>query len=69
MTNFVEINRPISRMLKKGSKIKLHGEPNTALHKIKKAIKDAPILRAPNYDKPMNIFSFSSFHIVDAVLL
>ena len=56
-------------MLKKGSKIKWDGEPSTAFHKIKQAIKDAPVLRAPNYDKPMHIFSFASFHIVVAVLL
>ena len=56
-------------MLKKGSEIKWDGEPSTAFHKIKQAIKDAPILRAPNYDKPMHIFSFASFHIVSAILL
>ena len=45
VTNFTEISRPISRMLKKGSEIKWDAEPNIAFHKIKKAIKDAPILR------------------------
>ena len=50
MTNFAEISRPISKMLKKGSEIKWDGEPSVAFHKIKQAIKDAPILREPNYD-------------------
>ena len=67
--NFAEISRPISRMLKKGSKIKWDGEPSNAFQKIKQAIKDAPILREPNYDKLMHIFSFSSFHTVATVLL
>ena len=69
MRNFVEVSRPISRMLKKGSEIKWEGEPSIAFQKIKQAIKDAPIFRAPNYDKPMHIFSFASFHTVAVVLL
>ena len=56
-------------MLKKGSEIKWDGEPSTTFHKIKKAIKDAPILRAPDYDKAMHIFSFASFHTFATVLL
>ena len=69
VTNFAEVSRPISRMLKKGSEIKWEGEPSIVFQKIKQAIKDAPILRAPDYDKPMHIFSFASFRIVVAVLL
>ena len=56
-------------MLKKGSKIKWDGDPSVAFHKIKQAIKDAPILRVPNYGKPMHIFSFASFHAIVVVLL
>ena len=56
-------------MLKKGSKIKWDGEPSIAFQKIKQAIKDAPILRELDYDKPMHIFSFASFHVVVVVLL
>ena len=69
MTNFAEISSPISSMLKKGSEIKWDGEPSIAFQKIKQAIKDSPVLRAPNYDKPMHIFSFSSFHTIVVVLL
>ena len=32
VTNFAEISRPISRMLKKGSEIKWDGEPSTTFH-------------------------------------
>ena len=69
MINFSEISRPISKMLKKGSKIKWDRDLSVAFHKIKQAIKDAPILRAPNYNKPMHIFSFASFHTIVAILL
>ena len=50
-------------MLKKGSDIKWDGEPSTAFHKIKQAIKDAPILKALDCEKPMHISSFASFHM------
>ena len=56
-------------MLKKGSEIKWDGDPSVAFHKIKQAIKDAPILGVPEYGKPMHIFSFASFHTIAAVLL
>ena len=69
MTNFEEISRPISRMLKKGFEIKWDGEPSIAFQKIKRAIKDAHVLRAPNYDKPLHIFSFTSFQTIAAILL
>ena len=69
VTNFVEISRPVSKMLKKGSNIRWDGDPSVAFHKIKQAIKDAPILRAPDYGKPMHMFSFASFHTIAAILL
>lgn len=69
VTNFAEISRPISKMLKKGAKINCEGDPSTAFQEIKHAIKNAPVLRTPNYEKPMHIFSFASFHTVAAVLL
>ena len=56
-------------MLKKGSKIKWDGDPSVAFHKIKHTIKDATILRVPNYGKPMHIFSFASFHTIISILL
>ena len=69
VTNFVEISRPISKMLKKGAIIDWNGEPSQAFQNIKIAIKDTPILRTPDYTKPMHIFSFASFHTVAVVLL
>ena len=69
VTNFAEISRPISKMLKKGKEIKWDDEPSKAFQEIKKAIKNAPVLRTPDYAKPIQIFSFASFHTVAAVLL
>ena len=56
-------------MLKKGEEVKWDSEPSKAFKEIKEAIKNAPILRTPNYTKPMHIFSFASFHTVAAILL
>lgn len=67
--NFVEISRPISKNFKKGPEIKWTEEPSMVFNEIKKSIKDAPILRAPNYSMPMHIFSFASFHTIVVVLL
>ena len=67
--NFVEISKPISKMLKKGEKNKWDGEPSLAFQEIKDAIKNAPVLRTPNYSKPMHILYFASFHTVVVVLL
>lgn len=69
VTNFAEVTRPISKMLKKGSIINWEGEPNEAFKNIKQAIKDAPMLKAPDYSIPMHIFSFASFHTIVALLL
>ena len=69
ITIFAEISRPISKMLKKGAKIKWDGEPSVAFQEIKEAIKNALVLRTPNYGKPMHIFSFSSFHSVATIIL
>ena len=69
MTNFAEVTRPISKMLKKGATINWEGEPNIAFKEIKNGIKNTPVLRTPDYEKPMHIFSFSSFHTVATILL
>ena len=56
-------------MLKKGAIIDWNGEPSQAFQDIKTTIKNAPVLRTPDYTKPLHIFSFDSFHTVAAVLL
>lgn len=56
-------------MLKKGATINWEGEPNIAFQEIKNAIKNAPVLRTLDYEKPMHIFSFAPFHTIAAILL
>ena len=60
MTNFAEVSRPISKMLKKGAAINWEGEPSIAFQEIKSSIKNALVLRTSDYGKPMHIFSFDS---------
>ena len=55
--------------MKKNFEIKWDGEPTNTFQNIKQAIKYAPILRAPDYYKPMHVFSFASFRTIAIVLL
>ena len=48
-------------MLKKGDIISWDGEPLEAFKEIKTAIKNATVLRTPNYAKPMHIFLLHLF--------
>ena len=56
-------------MLKKGEDVKWDEEPSKAFDEIKEDIKNALVLRALDYTKPMHIFSFASFHTIAIVLL
>ena len=56
-------------MLRKGEEAKWDGEPSKAFDEIKEAIKNALVLRTPDYTKPIHTFSFSSFHTDTIVLL
>ena len=67
--NFAKVSKPISKMLKKGEQIKSDGDHSIAFQGIKDAIKNALVLRTPDYSKPMHICSFASFHTFAAILL
>lgn len=56
-------------MLRKVATINWDGEPSQEFQDIKASTKNALVLRTPYYTKLMDIFSFSSFHTVVAVLL
>jgi len=49
VTNFIEITRPISWMLKKGEKISWSEEPSEAFKGIKQSIKKAPVLKSLDF--------------------
>lgn len=56
-------------MIKKGAMINWTNEALEAFVAIEKAIKQALVLKAPNFSKPFQVFSFDSFHTVVVVML
>lgn len=69
VSNFSKIVKTIAKMLKKGAEIKWTNEALEAFVNIKRAIKEAPVLKFPNFSKPFQVFSFASFHTIAAVML
>ena len=56
-------------MLKKNMEVKWTVEAKASFSRIKKVIREAPILASPDYLKDFFIFSFASKHTVATVLL
>jgi ribonuclease HI len=69
VSNFAELVKHITAMLRKGHEIKWTAEPRKSFDQIKKALTEAPVLISPDYSKDFMIFSFASFDTVAAVLL
>ncbi|KAH9303797.1 hypothetical protein KI387_008201, partial [Taxus chinensis] len=69
VSNFAEITLPITRMLKKDQVIRWEEAAIQAFEGIKDALKHAPVLAAPNYKRPFQIFSFASEYTIASVLL
>jgi hypothetical protein len=69
VSNFAELVKYIIAMLRKGSEIKWTVESCDYFDQIKKALTESPILISPDYCKEFLVFSFTSFHILVAVLL
>jgi hypothetical protein len=69
VSNFVELVKYITTMLRKDSEIKWTIEVCDSFDQIKKALIEALILVIPNYSKDFLIFSFASFDTVEAILL
>jgi hypothetical protein len=69
VSNFAELVKHITIMLKKGNKVKWTVEPRKSFDQIKKALTEAPVLISPDYSKDFLIFSFASFDTVVVVLL
>eukprot|EP00253_Pinus_taeda_P025829 PITA_25829 len=67
--NLAELSRLLNNMLKKDSKVKWTVETNQAFEDIKFALTQTPALTNPQFDREFIIFSFSSQHIITAVLL
>jgi hypothetical protein len=69
VSNFAEVVKHITTMLRKGNEVKWTAEPRESFVQIKKALTEAPVLISPDYSKDFLIFSFASFDTVATVLL
>jgi hypothetical protein len=69
VSNFAELVKHITTMLRKGNEVKWTAEPRKSFDQIKKALTEAPVLVSPDYSKDFLIFSFASCDTVAVVLL
>jgi hypothetical protein len=69
VSNFVEVVKIITTMLRKENEVRWNVEAQNSFEKIKKALTEALVLISPNYAKDFLIFSFSSFDTMAVVLL
>jgi hypothetical protein len=69
VSNFAEMVRHITTMLKKGNEVKWTAEPRESFDQIKGTLTEAPVLISPDYSKEFLIFSFASCDTVAVVLL
>jgi hypothetical protein len=69
VSNFVELVKHITTMLRKWNEVKWTAKSRESFNQIKKALTKAPVLINPDYSKDFLIFSFASFDTVATVLL
>jgi hypothetical protein len=69
VSNFAELVKYITTMLRKDSEIKGTAESRDSFDQINKALIEALVLVSPDYSKDFLIFSFSSFDTVATILL
>jgi hypothetical protein len=69
VSNFAELVKYITTMMRKDSEIKWNVEAHDSFDKIKKSLTEALVLISLDYSKDFLIFSFASFDSIAAVLL
>jgi hypothetical protein len=69
VSNFAELVKNITAMLRKGNEVKWTDEPRESFIQIKRALTEAPVLISLDYSQDFLIFSFASFDTVATVLL
>jgi len=69
VSNYVEIVKEITNMLKKENEVHWTKEARQSFYRIKESLQATPILISPNYQKPFQIFSFASPNSIVGVLL
>jgi hypothetical protein len=67
--NFVEIIKLITYILKKDNEVKWTTEANSSFQRVKKSIREAPVVVSPDYSKDFLIFSFSSEYTIATMFL
>ncbi|CAF4800983.1 unnamed protein product [Pieris macdunnoughi] len=66
--DFAKLTKPLTKCLKKGSKINLTPEYTQAFEKCKEVLINAPILQYPDFDKPFILTTDASDVAIGAVL-
>ena len=69
ITNFVEVVKHITNMLRKDSNFKWSAEAKKSFVDINKPLTGATVLVSPNFAREFLIFSFASKHTIAVVLL
>ena len=69
VSNFAELVKHITTMLRKGNEVKWTAEPKESFIQIKRALNEAPVLISPDFSKDFLIFSFAYFDTTTMVLL
>jgi hypothetical protein len=69
VSNFAEMAKLITTMLRKGNEVKWNVESRNSFDQIKRALTEAPVLISHDYSKDFLVFSFASFDTVAVVLL
>jgi hypothetical protein len=69
VSNFDELVKHITTMLRKGNEVKWTAEPRESFVQIKKALTEVPMLISPDYSKDFLVFSIAYVDTVEAVLL
>jgi hypothetical protein len=69
VSNFAELVKYITTMLRKGNEVKWTAESRDSFNQIKRALTKAPVLIIPDYSKDFLIFSFASSDTIVAILL
>jgi hypothetical protein len=69
VSNFAELVKHITTMLRKGHEIKWTSKPRESFVQIKKALTKALVLISPDYSKDFLIFCFASCDTIATVLL
>ncbi|GFU49257.1 retrovirus-related Pol polyprotein from transposon 297 [Trichonephila clavipes] len=66
--NYADICEPLYRLKKKGAKFNWSTEAQDSFNKVKRALKEAPVLQLPNLQEQFNLFTDASGVGISAVL-